>query len=58
MSIDIKRDDAIRLINEAKEKIISIKKKIEEKSNEIPDLKCLKEQLDKVYNILAKNKLI
>lgn len=54
LSIEIERDDAIRFINEAKEKIISIKKKIEEKNNEIPELKCLKEQLDKVYYILGK----
>ena len=33
--MSIKRDEAIQSINEAREKIISVKKKLEEKNNEI-----------------------
>lgn len=50
----IQRDEAIHSINEAKDKIISIKKKMEEKNNQIPQLQCLKNQLDEVYCILGK----
>ncbi|MGV8979917.1 hypothetical protein [Clostridium sp.] len=53
-SLSLKRDEAIKLINEATEKIISIREKIEEKNNEIPDLQILKRQLDEVYYMLGK----
>ena len=50
----IERDEAIASINEAREKIVDIKKKLEEKNNEIPKLQYLKEQFDSIYFILGK----
>lgn len=50
----IERDEAIAFINDAKNKIIDIKKKLEEKNDEIPKLEYLKKQLDNIYFILGK----
>lgn len=52
--LSVERDEAIHTINEAKEKIISIKKKLEEKSNQLPKLEDLKEQFDNFYCLLEK----
>lgn len=48
------RDEAISTINKAKEKIISIKRKLEEKNNQIPRLEELKEKFDNIYCMLGK----
>jgi chromosome segregation ATPase len=52
--MSIERDEAIISINEAKEKIINIKEKLEEKNDQLPKLKDLKEQFDNIYCILGK----
>lgn len=52
--MSIERDEVIVCINEAREKIIDIKKKLEEKNNEIPKLEYLKKQFDNIYFILGK----
>jgi len=48
--------DAIQSINEAKDKIVSIKKKLEEKNNGIPSLEELKVQFDNIYCVLGEKR--